>query len=286
MPSARANDVWLGLAAVLLNIALVAGVVWLFTGHPTSQATATTGAAATSSAVTSPAAATGATSPATASPSATSSTRVGGIGSVLKTTQPVTIVVLGDDTGDEPGEWVSVMADLIATTRTVSIRQVGTSDPPQYGPPRTLGSAGSTATIWNASRRGGSAASAAAWLGQLVPATPTVVLLSYGRNDRAESVAAELQATATLLRKAFPTSAIGIVLQPPTAGDTTVSTRLAIATWARANQLPTIDVAAAFARDGDPQRLVSSVDPISVNAAGGRLWAQTVVAALGGDDAP
>ncbi|MDV3223058.1 hypothetical protein, partial [Intrasporangium sp.] len=91
-----------------------------------------------------------------------------------------------------------------------------------------------------------------------------------------------LDTTLTSLRDTWPEAPVAVILQAQNTDDEIAPVREAAAEWAKANDLPTIDVAGAFRDAGDPNSFVSIVDPPSVNAQGGRLWGETVFTALGG----
>lgn len=270
----RSADVSLGAVAVLANIALVAGVVLFTTGQglngspgpsPTTAATRTATRSPLPSRTAVP------TTPPTLTAAA-----------VLATRPAVTVAVLGDGTGDEPGEWVGVWARLLGQDRSVMLHGLDPADPTQYAAAERLGSGARTAVVYNGSRRGASADYAAKRLQFLVPRAPDVVLLNYGRDDTAGVVAGQLDMTLRALRAAWPQVPVVVVLQPPTRDDTSAPVRSAVAGWARGRALQAIDVAAAFRAAGDPNSFVSVTDPPSVNARGGRLWAEAVQRALGG----
>ena len=271
----RTRSALLGLVILLVNASIVVAVV-AFSGHrptdgielPPSIRKQGTAGTATSSI------------PPTESPS---SKAAAAPGELAAADRPVTLAVLGDGTGDENGEWVQVLARMLGETHRVTIRGLDRSDPTRYTGAEKFGSKGPTATIWNGSRRGASADYAARRLEFLVPTPPDAVLLSYGRDDTASNIGEQLSTTYTAVRSKWPTASVLVVLQAPDRDDLIGPVRLAAENWAASEQLPTVDVAHAFANAGDPNRFVSVEDPPSVNSKGGRLWARTVLAALGAD---
>jgi hypothetical protein len=196
--------------------------------------------------------------------------------------QPVVIGVLGDGTGDESGEWVTELGELLGTTRKVTLHNLDLSDPTRYAAKLTYGSTGPATTIWNGSRRGATADYAANRLGFLVPEEPDVIFLNFGRDDTAEGIGPMLDTTLKAIKGKWPNVPVLAILQAQDRDDAIGPVREATASWAKARGVGTVDVAGAFAAAGDPNSFVSIVDPPSVNFKGGRLWGETVFLKLGG----
>jgi hypothetical protein len=270
MRRSRATDVSLGLVILLVNVAIVVAVVFFIGGRPESPE------------------GTGAQGPTgTPTPSAPAPTDAHGgpttdISGLVGRDADLTLAVLGDGTGDEEGEWVTVLGELLGQERKVKVNNLDPSDPTHYARALSYGSGEHTATIWNGSRIGVSADYAAERLEFLVPNKPDAILLSYGRDDKAEEIGTALGTTLKAIREQHADVPVAVVLQAQNADDKIAPVREAAATWAEANRLTTIDVAAAFRKAGDPNSFVSVVDPPSVNARGGQLWGETVFRALGG----
>lgn len=280
MRRSRGRDLALGVAAVLANVLLVLGVVALATGR-FSQSSGTPPTATTSRPAT--------TTPTTPSPSPSTPTSTTPatptaptISTLLGSGRDATLVVLGDGTGDEAGEWVSAFAAQAGDTHRVTLRGLDPNDPTQYASKEKVGSAGPALTIWNGSRTGVTADYPAKRLDFLAPRAPDAVLLSFGRDDTASGITAGLESTYRAVTARWPGVAVGVVLQGQDRDDAIGPVRTATREWADSHGLPTIDVAAAFSAAGDPNTFVSVVDPPSTNAKGGRLWARTVLTALGG----
>lgn len=202
---------------------------------------------------------------------------------MLSGPEALTISVLGDSTGDEPGEWVDLWARDLSTRGTVTLHfwDAAAADwkaqPTVYpGPDRAI-------TVWNGSRAGASYAYPLEHLHRIQPSRPSFTVLNFGHNpfpETADKGAAELLAAADH-RWAVPVPA-AIVLQNPSLGfweEQTAGSVAALRGWAPGAGYPLIDVNAAFrARGGLPGLLADDVHP---NSAGQRLWADTVRAALG-----
>ena len=269
MRRSRATDVSLGLVILLVNVAIVVAVVFLVGGRSESPDP-------------------GAQNPTgTPTPSASAQTDAQGvpttdISGLAGRDADLTLAVLGDGTGDEEGEWVTVLGELLGGDRKVKVNNLDPSDPTHYARALSYGSGEHTATIWNGSRLGVSADYAAQRLEFLVPDKPDAVLLSYGRDDKADEIGPALSTTLKAIREQRAGVPVAVVLQAQNTDDKIAPVREAAAKWAEANGLTTIDVAAAFRKAGDPNSFVSVVDPPSVNARGGQLWGETVFRALGG----
>lgn len=208
---------------------------------------------------------------------------LGDLQAIIRGPGALTISVLGDSTGDEPGEWVDLWARDLSTHGTVTLHfwDATTRDwnahPAVYpGPDRTI-------TVWNGSRAGASHAYPLEYLDRILPSRPSLTILNFGHNpapERADEGAAELLAAADAKWAGRVPAAI--VLQNPALGmwqEQTAGSVAALRAWAPGAGYPIIDVNAAFrARGGLPELLADDLHP---NSAGQRLWADTVRAALG-----
>lgn len=205
------------------------------------------------------------------------------IRAMVSSPEALTISVLGDSTGDEPGEWVDLWARELAARGTVTLHfwdgaaADWNAHPTVYpGPDRAI-------TVWNGSRAGASYAYPLEHLHRMQPVRPSFTVLNFGHNpspDRADEGAAELLAASDATWAAPVPGAI--VLQNPSLGlweEQTAGSVAALRGWAPGAGYPLIDVNAAFrARGGLPGLLADDVHP---NSAGQQLWADTVRAALG-----
>ena len=268
MRRSRATDVSLGLIALLINVAIVVAVVFFIGGDDDPPPAASTSPTTTATSRSSGSAGTG--------------SALLEVSQLLTSDADLVLAVLGDGTGDEDGEWVSVLADLAGSSRQVTLRNLDPTDPTRYADEQTYGTSGPTTVIWNGSRPGAGAGYAADRLDFLVPEEPDAVVLNYGRDDKASTIAERLDTTLTAIRAKWPKVPVVVVLQAPNLDDQLAPVRKATEKWAARKNLPTVDVAAAFRQAGDPNSFVSVVDPPSVNAQGGLLWGETVYRAIGG----
>lgn len=270
----RGTDVGLGLLAIVVNVGLVVAVVVWATGRsdelPPAAATPTPTA----------------TSSPTVSRSATPTPSPSGAPAVLARTTPITIAVLGDQTSDGQGEWVSVMAELLGRNRQVTLHQLDPQDPTVYAGRQVFGSSGPRVDIYNGSRAEATADYAAQRLRFLSPKKPDLVLLNYGRNDSPGRVGARLQATATAVRATWKDAVLGVTLQPPSRGDAGKEVRDGVIAWAQTSRVPTVNVAAAFIKTGEAEAYVSGRDPLAMTAGGDQLWGSTVYRLLVGANPP
>lgn len=273
MRRSRTTDVSLGLLAVLVNVAIVVGVIFFTSGRPGPDVPNHSSASPAKSQ-------TGTPRPSTSKP--VTQPVAGDIGSLVSTDGTLTLAVLGDGTGDEEGEWVTVLGELLGNDRAVTVHNLDPSDPTRYAEELVYGTGDHKAAIWNGSRRGAGADYAAKRLDFLVPTQPDAVLLSYGRSDKASNIGKRLDTTHSAIRAKWQDVPVAVILQAQDRDDDIAPVRKAAEKWATAKKLPTINVADAFESTDDPNTFVSIVDPPSVNARGGALWGQTVFLALGG----
>ena len=207
----------------------------------------------------------------------------GDLRAIVSSRGALTISVLGDSTGDEPGEWVDLWARDLSKHGTVTLHfWDGATDgwkahPTVYpGPDRPI-------TVSNGSRSGASYAYPLEYLDRIQPSKPSFTVLNFGHNlapERADKGAAELLAAADAKWSARVPAAI--VLQNPSLGmweEHTAGSVAALRDWAPRAGYPAIDVNAAFRTRGDLPGLLT--DDVHPNSAGQRLWADTVGAALG-----
>ena len=116
MRRSRATDVSLGLVILLVNVAIVVAVVFFIGGR--SESPGETGAHGQTG---------------TPTPSASATTDAQGvpttdISGLVGRDADLTLAVLGDGTGDEEGEWVTVLGELLGGDRKVKVNNLDPSD--------------------------------------------------------------------------------------------------------------------------------------------------------------
>lgn len=188
------------------------------------------------------------------------------------------VVVLGDSTGDDTGEWVHLWARSLGTERGATLLRWDAFGDAGYVAAQSFGGVGPDVTVRNGSVTGTRASYAMEHLDLLVPDDTDLVLLSYGHNHGPEDV----QQVAELVRRVragAPEAEVVLVLQNPQLDDAHAEVRQAVEDIAEREQVPTIDVARAFAEAPRPigELLVDRVHP---SAEGSQVWARTVEDAL------
>ena len=191
------------------------------------------------------------------------------------------VMVIGDGTGNEDDEWVSVWArDHLAVNRGVAYHLWD-----RYGlrwvEPVALGSGAASLDVWNASilspeMAGEPARVQAAW--QPVDA----VLLSYGHWRDPVAVGGELTAILHAIRGQDPNVPVVVILQNPGPWSVAASQETnvrAVADWAAQNNLPTIDVYGGWPVDQGQRDALLEADG-SPTLEGSRLFARIVAEAL------
>jgi hypothetical protein len=187
------------------------------------------------------------------------------------------ILVIGDSTGNDPGEWVDLWAQDLGRAREVTLRQWASgaeefADPPLvYGSGRALG-------IWNLSYPG----VRADYAGRLasVPVQPDAVILNVGHNRSANAIRRVIRTTTPAIEDRWGEVPEAYVLQNPSTADPDQSESAVtfLRTLATQDRVPVIDVHAAFLEAGPLGALLG--DGTRPNAQGSRVWADAVGAAL------
>lgn len=188
------------------------------------------------------------------------------------------VVVLGDSTGDDDGEWVHLWAQSLGVERGAELVRWGAGTD-GYGSPETLGGVAPDVTIWNGSVSGSRASYALDRLDRMLPGGGAdLVLLSYGHNHTPDDVA-EVAALIETVRGRTPGAVVVVVLQNPQIGDSNAPVRETVATLAAEHDVATIGVDEAFLRDGRPLEALL-VDLVHPSDEGSEVWARTVASAL------
>lgn len=188
----------------------------------------------------------------------------------------VTLLVVGDSTGDERTEWVALWAARMADEGArVTYRDWVPGEERWTDDPLTLGDGDRHVTIVNASQAGARPGYPLAR--RLLPDAADLVLVSFGHNGTREQEVAEMRQLLDRLAQDYPDAPVGVIAQNPALGGSAEHSRAnreAVEQVARARDLPVIDVHGAFVDHGDVESLL--VDDLHPSDAGSRLWAETV----------
>ena len=207
---------------------------------------------------------------------------LGAVKGLLAGADPITISVLGDSTGNATGEWVDLWAKDLTANATVTLHQWDDKNNTWIPEPVVYGDAERQITIWNGSMPGSTYAYALGNFDAIQPEKPSFVIHNFGHNkapQRADAGAMDLLAAVDA--KWGPTSAV-IVLQNPSRGArelTSADSVHVLRGWADRTGHPVVDVDAAFRTAGPIEGLLA--DDVHPNAAGQRIWADTIKATLG-----
>ena len=269
----RLRGFLLGIVLVGLNILLVAALVIVTSGRPFSGAT-TEDAARQAPGETVP------PTPTPEQPPSGADDSVPQLPERFAAGDPISVVVLGDQTGTHENEWVQAWARTLAGFRPVELFSLSATDPTTYDDPISLepaqrGGGTGPISIYNGSRIGASPAFVTPRLPLLVPEGADVVLLNFGRSNTPADITGELSQLSASLDRDWPRAEIRVIVQPPRQDGEPVLDEL-VRDWAAEAGLTDIDVAAAFVEEGIVEATVSTRDPLSVNILGGLTWARVV----------
>lgn len=189
-----------------------------------------------------------------------------------------TLLVVGDATGDEPGEWVDLWAQDLADSRRVTLHQYD-ADAAQFSSSSVVNGSGRPLEIWNLSypvARVDYAERLAS-----VPAKPGAVILNFGHDRSRKVLRRAVNETADAIEERWGRLPSAWVLQNPTGGENAQEQEDAVAlvrTMATRARVPVIDVHAAFLAEGSLQELL--VDGARPDEEGSKVWADAVRTAL------
>ena len=205
--------------------------------------------------------------------------------SVLDRQDRTVVLVLGDSTGNDRGEWTYRWAEALAGSRPTAIAPWNEWTEDGYVEAEVLSGEGTgdpglgEVLVLSGSQTGARAGYAATRMELLTPEVPDLVILNLGHNNEVGDVADELQDTVDALRSRVGDEVpVLVTLQQPQAGDQNAEVRAAVARWAQQEGLPTIDVAERFLSQGEPETLLT--DAVHPNDEGSALWAEVVEDAL------
>lgn len=186
------------------------------------------------------------------------------------------IAVLGDSTGNDPGEWVDLWAKHLGESRRVVEHTWSWKYERWNDQPIRYGKGPGVVTIWNGSMPGAQPKYALDRLAVMLPVHPDLLVLNYGHNGFPQDT------TAGLARlKAAADTRTWVVLQNPGLNDHAAPQEknlAAVAAWAKSTDTPVIDVTSAFRARGPASLMRDHAHP---NAAGSALWESVVEKALG-----
>lgn len=236
-------------------------------------------------------AATSATSETSVSPVAQNSTKatpskgaapkgLAGLAAMLRGKQPVSILVLGDGSGNESDEWVSLWAtEHLAASHKVNYKAWD----PNRSAWESNGSTGTGAalTIWNASMTAPSLSTEHVRVAEVWQAAD-VVILSYGHRNTASSIGSRLTAIRKAVKAQDETANILVMIQNPdpvATEQTQRETTQAVKRWADAADLDSVNIYGAFVSDPAPRYALVEPDG-SPSPVGSALWAKTFASLL------
>jgi len=268
----------LGLAVLAVVTVLLVFLAFQKQRTPPTQAAAAPVVTQTSSPSPSPSPS---ASLASASPSVTARTGLGGIADIIDSPDGASILVIGDGSGNQTDEWVSVWArDHLAKDATVSYR-VWDRDTRKYADAVEHGSSDREVSVWNASVSAPDMASEPDRIGKAWK-DADVVLLSYGHRQSADEISSQMDAVLAAVRAQSKSVPVAVLIQNPDRANTEAAQRETtseIKKWANAEGLPTVDIYTAFI--DDPARRNDLVEPDgSPTPQGSKLWAKTFVQSL------
>lgn len=199
----------------------------------------------------------------------------------ITTADPLIISVLGDAAGDERGEWVDLYGQHLAKYGTVTVhfwdskvKAYSQKTETYPGPERQI-------EIWNGSMHG-SSQNGLENLTAMQPQRPSFVFLNYGHSQVADSASASIWRLTTAIDEKWGETDEVVILQNPSINSREQYSARSVAEikgYALRFGRPVVDVEGAFTKKG----LVSALleDDVYPNAAGSRLWADTVIGLFG-----
>jgi hypothetical protein len=201
---------------------------------------------------------------------------------IVRSDRDITIQVLGDSTGNDPGEWVDLWAEHLGQSRRVTLHQWDAKAQDWDPEVVTYGESGPKATVWNGSFPGARATYPLDRLGKIVPAKPDLIVYNYGHNSASWTIVGEMTRTLDAVNNRYPGTPRVAILQNPATGsrkDIEDATRAALKSWAKGSGLALVDIEGVFKGQGDPAAYMK--DEVHPNYEGGKLWAAEVARVLG-----
>ncbi len=135
------------------------------------------------------------------------------ISRALETVEPYVISVVGDSTGNQPGEWVDLVAQRLAATynRAVTIHDWSADT---YTVERTYGE-GAPVTVWNGSEAGKGPDYSLEHYGHLAPENVNLTIVNHSHNTLERSIPQIADLIAAARDNTLPGGGIALVLQNP-----------------------------------------------------------------------
>lgn len=188
--------------------------------------------------------------------------------------QATNVLVIGDSTGDEPGEWVALWAQKISREQHLQVT-LQQWDPvnSQFNP--FIYGTGPPKTIWNLSYRV-EQADYANRVGDL-RATPDAILLNVGHDRTVQELDRTIGQLDKAVEKRWRDVPTAWILQNPSTGPVAKRQEAAVVHLrekAVEQRVPVIDVFRVFQKRGDVSALL--LDGSRPNSAGSSLWANTI----------
>ena len=277
----RMQIIGLGVLALVTAILVIWSLPQIRNPQPSGVPAQVTPPATSAASEPSSADSTGGPTPTKASPSKGAAPKgLAGLAAMLRGKQPVSILVIGDGSGNESDEWVHLWAtEHLAASRKVTYK---TWDPNRSAW-KSDGSTGTgaTVTVWNASMTAPSLSTEHDRVAEVWQAAD-VVILSYGHRNPANSIGSKLTAIRKAIKAQDETANILVMIQNPdpvAIEQTQRETTQAVKKWAHDLDLDTVNIYDAFISDPAPRYELVEPDG-SPSPIGSALWAKTFASLL------
>lgn len=209
---------------------------------------------------------------------------------VLASPKALTVAVLGDSVGNDPGEWVSMWAGNVATNRYVFVyhfdwqKQKYDPDVEVFVPSGDV--TAEPIVVWNFGWPGGTPQRALDHLAVGVPSKPDLAIVAFGHNLAPSAVQRQYSALQVGMQARFgavPTVTT-LAHMTPVPRNGQAEGRAVLLTWLRSRNAPVIDERAVFDTAADPGQMFW--DAVHPNVLGYRRIADLVTTQLSPNTAP
>lgn len=213
--------------------------------------------------------------------------------SAFSGSDPIRVLVLGDESGDGADEWVALWAKELAADHTTKYSGWDSASRSFTRATSSGSGNGSEVSIFNASQESGTLTKTTQDLdavrramsasGAATPAAKKVtdvVVVSFGYREQTEEFAQNLE---TLTEELEPGTPVLVVNQAPQKGSGANGQRdraRAATDWADQNKYGAVDVFAAFIAAPEPLAQLVDAKGVLPNARGHQVWAEAVAAKL------